>query len=185
MKHFICIILFFSIYSCQTNQSLPDYGKAIIPGTYTSQNGQQIDSTSLQGSILVVDFVFTHCPSICPKMAQQMMRVQEAYQDNENVRIVSFSIDPKNDTVDRLKWYTQKIGVNDDMWSFVRAEKDVIDATSESLKVFQEADESAPGGYNHQSRFILMDQTMTIRGYYDGVNPDDVSKLIADIKQLQ
>lgn len=180
----IAIITCFLIFSCNKKESLPEYSKAVIPGTYTNQNGETITEESLKNNIVVADFVFTHCPSICPRMATQMLRIQDEFAKKDDLQLISFSIDPVRDTVGRLKWYTEKIGVQDDMWSFVTAPKNVIDKTSESLMVFQEKDKNAPGGYNHASQFILMDKNGIVRGYYDGVNPDDVSQLIKDIHTL-
>lgn len=178
---FFLTVLFFS---CSQKEELPKYSKATIPGTYVNQNGETITGKDLEGNIVVADFVFTHCPSICPRMAEQMLRVQEEFSDKDDLRLISFSIDPARDTVGRLKWYTQKIGTNDDVWSFVRAEKEVVRETSDSLMVFQEKDENAPGGFNHASQFILMDKDGIVRGYYDGVKPEDVSELIEDIHTL-
>lgn len=186
MKHILFLfVAALAVISCQKKGAeLPSYSKAEIPGTYTNQNGETVTSKDYEGKIVVADFIFTHCPSICPPMARQMTRIQNEYKDKDDLRLLSFSIDPKRDTVGRLKWYSDKIGANPDMWHFVTAPKNVITETSEKLMVFQEADESAPGGFNHQSRFILIDRDGTVRGYYDGVNPEDVDKLINDIKKL-
>lgn len=163
---------------------MPEFGQATIPGAYVDQNGNTITQEDLEGKIVVTDFVFTHCPSICPKMAQQLKRVQSEFEGNDDLKIISFSIDPVRDTIERLKWYTEKIGTNDEMWHFLRAEQNIIDQTADSLKVFQEADESAPGGINHQSRFILIDEKKEVRGYYNGVDAEDVDQLIKDLHLL-
>ncbi len=185
MKNLLLIACFlFLVFSCKQRPPLPDYGHATIPGQYVNQLGQTVDSTMIENKVAIVDFVFTHCPSICPKMAAQMLRVQEQFGHREDLQIVSFSIDPKNDTVERLRYYTDKIGVDDSLWYFVRADKATIDETAHSLKVFQEEDDSAPGGYNHQSRFILIDQKGDVRGYYNGVDARDVDKMMEDMKQL-
>ena len=180
----VVFILFLGFYSCQQKEQLPEYSKAVIPGSYTNQNGETVTAKDLEGNIVVTNFVFTHCPSICPKMAEQMLRVQEEFSTKDDLRLISFSIDPVRDTVERLKWYTEKIGADDDVWSFVRADKDVIQATSDSLLVFQEKDENVPGGFNHASQFILIDKTGTVRGYYDGIKQEDVTELIEDIHTL-
>ena len=170
--------------SCQKQADLPKYSETAIPGTYTNQNGNEFTAADIEGKVVVTDFIFTHCPSICPKMAQQMKRVQTAYEGNDNLRLVSFSIDPERDTVGRLNWYANKIGADPEMWQFVTAPMDVIKETSDSLMVFQEEDADAPGGFNHQSRFILIDRQGFARGFYDGVNPEDVDRLINDIETL-
>ena len=132
--HYLCnmkqlSILFFialAVVACQKQSDLPSYSEVTIPGKYTNQNGETVTAESLKGKVVVTDFVFTHCPSICPKMAQQMKRVQDEFDGNEDLQLLSFSIDPERDTVGRLKWYTEKIGANDQMSSFVTAPIEVI-----------------------------------------------------------
>ncbi len=185
MKTLFPFVFFcFVIISCTKKSDLPQYGGAVIPGDYVNQLGESVDSTIIQDKVAVIDFVFTHCPSICPTMALQMKRIQEEYGSTNELQLLSFSIDPKHDTVDRLRWYTEKIGVNDSTWYFLRANQETIDSTSQALKIYQEADETAPGGINHASTFILVDKNNQIRGYYDGTNSIEVDQLIRHMKSL-
>lgn len=188
MKFILPVIAcLFILLSCSETKKvdLPNYGKAILPGEYIDQNGNAISQKNLDNTIFVTDFVFTHCPSICPKMSNQYKRIQDEFSDLKELKLLSFSIDPERDTIGRLKWYANKVGAKDGVWHFLRAEMPVIKKTSESLKVFQEEDENAPGGFNHQARFILVDQNGDIRGYYNGVDEEDVNKLIENIHQLK
>ncbi|MBX2846348.1 MAG: SCO family protein [Saprospiraceae bacterium] len=186
MKYFIATcLLSISILSCkETQEPLPEYGEVFIPYSYIDQNGNTIDASTVENTNYVVDFFFTHCPTICPVMSNNLAKVQEAYSGNENLKLISFSIDPERDTIGRLKWYAEKMGADDNMWHLVRAEKQKIDSTSSIMKVYQEQDASAPGGFNHQGRFLLIDATGMIRGSYDGTLDEDTEELIQDIQQL-
>lgn len=185
MKYFVFILLSLSVLTaCNQAKELPDYGKITIPGQYENQLAQLVDSTDLEGKVLVVDFVFTHCPNICIPMAGQMKRVQEKYGDKKDLKLMSFSIDPKRDTLERLQWYADKVGVNNDVWWLLRTDMEMIKTTAKEFKVFQEADADAPGGFNHQSWFLLIDKNGHMRGSYDGTEAEDVDQLMKDMKQL-
>jgi len=187
MKQLLATLTFaFFIFSCTTKKAepLPNYGPVYIPHTFTDQNGQPLDSTLVQGKVYVADFFFTSCNTICPKMSAQLLRVQEKYEGNEDFEIVSFSIDPKRDTVGRLNWYAEKLGVDDDIWHLVTAPKEMIDETSAIMKVFQEEDASLDDGFNHQGHFLLIDQTGTLRGSYNGTIAEEVDELMEGIDQL-
>lgn len=174
-----------SLLACkQTKTTLPKYGQVELPSTYTNQLGANISQADLKGKVFITDFVFTHCPSICPKMANGFLEVQEAFEGNDNLRLLSFSIDPERDTVERLRAYTKDIGTDDSMWYFLRAEQAIVDKTAAVLKTYQEADENAPGGFNHRDTIVLIDKDGEVRGYYNGTNPEDIQELIAAIKQL-
>lgn len=151
---------------------------------FIDQDSNWVDASTFSNNVYVVDFFFTSCPSICPKMTKQMARVYEEFEDNSNVMFLSHSIDPKHDDVPRLKAYADKLGVNSDKWHFVRGEQDVIYDIAEDYMVSAAEDESAPGGYIHSGAFVLMDGQHRIRGYYDGVLPEDVDQLMQDINVL-
>jgi len=185
MKYFSVLALTcFTLFACKSTPDLPDYGEVNIPGAYTNQLGNEVSGSDLEGKVIVADFIFTHCPSICIPMAGQMKRIQNEYSKNDNLHLVSFSIDPENDTVERLRWYADKIGANNDQWWFLRADMTQIRAASDEFKVFQEADADAPGGFNHQSWFVLIDENGHMRGSFDGTNADEVGELMEAIDQL-
>lgn len=150
-----------------------------------NQDSNFVSNETFQDKVYVADFFFTSCPTICPTMKKQMLRVYEAYENNPEVAILSHTIDPQHDTVAVLKDFAQKLGVSSDKWHFVTGDKDEIyDLGETSYMVVANEDASAPGGFIHSGAFLLVDQKGRIRGVYDGTVPDQVDILINDIKRL-
>lgn len=151
---------------------------------FVSQSGDFISRDSLLGKICVADFFFTTCPTICPKMKSQMIRVYEKYKSHADFRIISHTIDPEHDNVQVLKEFSDKLEVNPRLWYFVTGNKDSIYAMAERYMVSASADPSAPGGFIHSGAFILLDKKGLIRGYYDGTKEQAVDSLMTDIELL-
>lgn len=151
------------------------------------QEGDTITEKSVEGKIYVADFFFGTCPSICPKMAQQMLRVHERFKAVDDFAILSHTIDPAHDTVAYLKGYAEKLGVTDNStWHFLTGpQEEIYDLGQTDYMVMVGEDESAPGGFIHSGHFWLVDKQRRLRGFYDGTIPDQVDRLMNDIKKLQ
>jgi protein SCO1/2 len=149
-----------------------------------NQEGEVITAATVKGKIYVVDFFFTSCPTICPKMTKQMHRVYQEFEGNENVLFLSHTIDTRHDSIPVLKAYAEKLEVSSNQWHFLYGERDPVYDLAEQYMVSAMEDETAPGGYIHSGAFILMDGEHRIRGYYDGVLPEDVDQLMLDIETL-
>jgi protein SCO1/2 len=153
--------------------------------TFVNQYGDTITEKSLNGKIYVADFFFTSCPSICPVMHRNMLNVYNEFKSNSDFKILSHSIDPKYDTVPALKKYADKLGISGQSWWFLRGDKDATYKLAESYLSHAAEDSTVAGGHVHDGYFILIDKQKHIRGAYDGTVPEQVTKLIADIKTLQ
>lgn len=152
---------------------------------FVDQDSSIVTNETFAGQVYVADFFFTTCPTICPVMKQQMLRVYEVYENHPEVAILSHTIDPQYDTVALLKDFADKLGVSSSKWHFVTGDKDEIyDIGERSYMVVANEDESAPGGFIHSGAFLLVDQQRRIRGVYDGTVPEQVDVLIHDIKRL-
>ena len=152
---------------------------------FVDQDSSLITPQTFDNKIYVTDFFFTSCPTICPVMKKQMLRVYEAFEDNDQVALLSHTIDPEYDTVALLREYAQRLGVKSDKWHFVTGEKDSIYETAQkSYMVTADQDQQAPGGFIHSGAFILVDQDRHVRGIYDGTKPEEVDKMIKDIQRL-
>ncbi|MFH6984085.1 SCO family protein [Marinoscillum luteum] len=152
---------------------------------FVDQDSSLITNETFSGQVYVADFFFTSCPTICPVMKQQMLRVYEAYKDHPEVAILSHTIDPEYDTVALLHDFAERLGVSSDTWHFVTGDKDEIyDIAEKSYMVVANEDETAPGGFIHSGAFLLIDQQRRIRGVYDGTVPEQVDILIHDIARL-
>ena len=160
--------------------------QTIPPFKYINQYGDSISDKNLAGKIYVADFFFTSCPSICPIMQRNMLTVYNTFKDAGDVSILSYTIDPKYDSVKVLKKYADKLGINGNMWWLLQGKKDATyELASKSYLVSVRADNTVPGGYVHQGYFVLVDKQKRVRGAYDGTQPQQVAQLIEDIKTLK
>ncbi len=149
-----------------------------------NQYGDSINNKSLDGNIYVADFFFTTCPSICPIMHRNMLSVYNAFKNTGDFKIISYTIDPKHDSVPILKKYANKLGVSGNTWWFLQGKKDEIYKLSESYLV-RKPQEDAQQQFIHDGSFLLVDKQKRIRGAYDGTDPKQVEQMITDIKELQ
>ncbi len=158
---------------------------ATIPSfKFVNQYADTITQKNLDGKIYVADFFFTTCPSICPVMHRNMLNVYKEFKDDDNFRIISHTIDPKYDTVPVLKRYADKLGIAGNTWWLLHGEKD--DTYKIAKSYLQSVSEKNPKGeYIHDGFFILIDKQKRLRGTYEGTDPAEVTKLIADIKTLK
>tara|TARA_B100001109_G_scaffold255708_1_gene260248 strand:- start:2665 stop:3324 length:660 start_codon:yes stop_codon:yes gene_type:complete len=151
-----------------------------------NQDGEEFTSRDLEGKYYVTDFFFTTCPTICPDMSSQLMRVQEAYSDVSDFMIVSHSVTPKIDSPSVLKAYAELYDANPKQWVFLTGDKKVIyDLARKSYFAATTEGDGGVDDFIHTENFILVDKEKRIRGFYDGTNPESVDKLIEDIEILQ
>jgi len=156
-----------------------------IPAFKTvNQYGDSITNKNLEGNIYVADFFFTTCPSICPTMHRNMLTVYDAFKAEKDIKIISYSIDPKHDTVAVLKKYADGMGITGNMWWLLNGKKEDIYKLSENYLV-RKPEEDAKEMFIHDGYFILVDKQKRIRGTYDGTVPEQVANLITDIKKLK
>jgi len=152
---------------------------------FYDQDSALITNESFKGQIYVSDFFFTSCPTICPKMKKQMLRVYEKFEKTPEVALLSHSIDPTHDNVEVLYDYAEALGVNSSKWHFVTGDIDAIYNIGEkSYMVTTGEDDQAPGGYIHSGAFLLVDNERRIRGVYDGTVEEQVDVLLSDIDLL-
>lgn len=148
------------------------------------QDSSIITEKIVEGKIYVSDFFFTYCPSICPKMAQQMIRLHDHFLEEDRVVLLSHTVDPDHDTVAVLKEYSDALGVQSSKWHMLTGDKDHIYQLATEYMVSAAEDPDAPGGYIHSGAFILLDEERRVRGYYDGTKPHKVDELLTDIELL-
>ncbi|MDE3248060.1 MAG: SCO family protein [Bacteroidota bacterium] len=191
---FVCLLL---LFSCKEPPAkLPFLGEPLIIGKDTSypviapfllmdQDSNQVSNESLRNKIYVADFIFLSCPSICPIITQQMRTVYQAFESDPRVAFVSHSIDPKHDTIPRLKAYASMLGVKAAQWHFVTGNKDsILNLSNKSYFSAAYPDSTAPGGFTHSGGLLLIDRKGHIRGVYDGTNAKETTRLKSDIDIL-
>lgn len=160
-----------------------------VPFTFINQYGDTITADSLNGKIMVGEYFFTTCPTICPIMNDQMQHVQEAIKERSDVVIMSFTVDPETDTVEQLYRYALDHGAIRNKWHFLTGEKEKLyDFARNALFILnpEEVQNQADDGHDfiHTNNFVLVDKEREILGYYDGTNPKEVKQLIAKIEKL-
>jgi protein SCO1/2 len=204
---FNAVILCFVIsafWSCNSENKLPILGErdwvkktvdgkevvdtiynTIPPFSFVNQEGDTVTEKIVEGKIYVTDFFFTSCPTICPVMKRQMIKVYKEFKANPDVMIVSHSIDPDHDTPQVLNKYAKDLGVEGTQWQFVTGPKEKIyEIGQKNYMSTAKEDKTAEGGYIHSGAFILVDKEKHVRGMYDGTTEEGTQKLIADMKRL-
>ena len=151
---------------------------------FVNQDSQFVTNETFENRAYVVDFFFINCPTICPKVTKQMLRLHNHYQDDDRILLMAHSIDPKRDSVSRLAHYAKNLGVTSEKWHFVTGEKDDIYEIADDYFSVAMEDDEAPGGFNHSGRLILIDKDLHVRAFCDGTDSVSVTRFIGDIKLL-
>jgi protein SCO1/2 len=153
------------------------------------QNAHAVSAETLRGKVWVAAFFFTRCPSICPRITRRMRTLQvAAAQQAPALALISFSVDPENDTPPALLAYAQRFEADLKTWSFLTGDLDVIKRTvvdGFKLALDGKADSAADnGGIIHGSHLVLVDRTLAIRGYYRSDDDADMKRLLDDAARL-
>lgn len=194
------IILLFGIWAVPkivnkfNKPPLVEIGK-VPPFSFTDQNGKTITNADYHGRVYVAEFFFTTCPSICPIMNRNMVKVQNEFYGNPNLGIASFSIDPQYDTPEVLKEYAENYKVTNPNWHLLTGDKEAIYKLANSgFNLYVGENPEIEGGFEHSGFFALIDQQGNIRSrldenenpiiYYDGLEAEGIQMLIEDIELL-
>ncbi|QNJ97390.1 SCO family protein [Constantimarinum furrinae] len=151
----------------------------------TNQNGTNVTQQDYEGKIYVADFFFTTCQTICPVMTDHMLEIQQELKNDQEVLLLSHTVMPETDSVHILKKYALEKGVNDKKWNLVTGDKKQI--YDLARKSYLAAKDNPYNEYDliHTENFVLVDKKRRIRGFYDGTDPEAISKLLEDIKLLK
>jgi len=159
-----------------------------------NQLGREVSlNTDLQGKILVVDFFFTHCPTVCPRLTGNMAFLQKAFKKDKKkqlaldtmVHFVSISVDPERDSVPALRAYAERYNTNHDKWWFLTGSKPAIyDFARNELALSVQPGDGGPHDVIHTQKIVLLDQQRYIRGYYDGLDTLELNRCAEDIVLL-
>jgi protein SCO1/2 len=161
----------------------------------TDQNDKKISDTDYLGKVYVVEFFFSTCPTICPKMNQSMLQLQEAFYGNPNFGLASITIDPEHDNAAVLKEHANLLGVKHYNWHFLTGDKEYIyNLANKGFNLYAGENNKAAGGFEHSGLFALVDKEGKIRCrkdalgnpilYYDGLEASGVEAIKEDIKKL-
>lgn len=135
--------------------------------------------------ITVVNFFFTSCPVVCPKMMKNMNTVHEKFSHSPDVNFVSVTVDPERDTQERLQWFIKKMRIDDSNWQLIRGSKSDTYTIARNQFNIVAADANENNDFIHSDKLILIDASRNIRGYYSGLEKSAIDQLIIDIKKLK
>ena len=175
----VLLVITYLTKESNSNSELPVLGT--IPEFYfTDSRDKKISRADLNGKVWVADFIFTTCTMACPVLTGNMNLVHKEFQNNDDVRIVSISVYPEYDTPEVLKKYASQYDANTNRWHFLTGpEENVQNVIKNGFKM---------GDYEdiifHSEKFALVDQKGRLRGYYSGMETEDVTRLKKDINKL-
>ncbi len=152
---------------------------------FINQHGELVNEDTFADKVYVCDFIFTSCPSICPLMSQQMQRVQQVFQREDELLFLSHTVDPERDSVETLKQYAEAYQAQTGKWHLVTGKKEALYHMGiKNYLVSVDEDQNVPEGFLHSAAFVLVDKEKHIRGMYNGTEKEDVDRLIQDIRIL-
>lgn len=156
--------------------TLPDF-------SFTDQQGKVLTKKDVEGKVLIANFMFTRCPSICPDMSTQLKRVQEEFKANPDVLILSHTVDPEYDTVQVLDEYAQAYGAKYGKWYMLTGPKPVLyEQARAGFKLPVPQGDGGPDDFVHSDKLVLLDKKGRIRGFYSGTDPLKVDTLMIETR---
>jgi protein SCO1/2 len=159
----------------------------VPPFSFINQDGDTVTDKTIEGRIVVADFFFTICPGICPRLTRSMGMIQETFDDDRAVMLLSHSVTPDMDDVPRLKVYADAHHVKSGKWHLLTGDRSMIYRIARS-GYFADEDlglTKSESEFLHTENFVLIDGRRRIRGVYNGTNPAEVERLIEDIRILK
>ncbi|NRD22047.1 SCO family protein [Winogradskyella litoriviva] len=202
----LCIIIITIIYNVlNVKQPLPIYQPAMVSEelvdstiqhqlkyhkiadfSLINQNGEIITQENYKNKIYVADFFFTTCQTICPVMTKNMEQIQKEIINDDDVMLLSHSVTPKIDSVAQLKKYAKEKGVIDRKWNLVTGDKkQIYELARKSYLAVKTDGNGDEYDMIHTENFMLIDKKRQIRGFYDGTKPEDIERILDDIKTLK
>lgn len=170
-------------FGCARQPELARYG-AVPNFSLTERSGQTVSLSDLADKVWIADFIFTSCAGACPSMTANMSKLQKMLPPE--IRMVSFTVDPRRDTMKVLADYADHYGADKERWLFLTGERENL--YNLSIKGFKLAIDDTMGTeaepITHSTRFALVDRQGQIRGYYSGIEDEDLKRLSADAKRL-
>lgn len=158
--------------------SVPDF-------EFTNQNGELVNQNIIKNKIYVTEYFFTTCKTICPVMNDHLTDIYKEFKNEKDFLILSHTVDPETDSIALLKAYADAHGVKDNRWQFVTGnKKDLYRIARKGYLITPEDGKGDEDDFIHTQNFALIDKERRIRGYYDGTDSAEISRLKQDIRIL-
>jgi protein SCO1/2 len=204
LKYYIILTLGIILISCQEKtRNLPYYNSSdytpvwetpesetfhkIRPFTLVDQEGKSFSEKNLDGKITVVDFFFTSCPGICPKMTTSMSKIQEQFKYDDHIQLISHSVTPDQDSVSVLADYAKKNNIQYGTWKLLTGDKEEIYNLGRKFYFVEEdlGENNDSSIFLHTENFVLIDENRIIRGIYNSLDRSSMQSLVEDINVLE
>jgi protein SCO1/2 len=166
----------------------PDHARNLVDFSLTNSTGRVVTRTDLKGKILVVDFVFTSCSTTCPMVNRQMAEIQQLTTNEPEVKLVSLTVDPRDDTPEVLAKYGAAFGADTNRWLFLTGDKATVYALIGQSFLTKDQDDQfdyMPGNFSHIERIAVMDSAGNLRGFFDGLNQDTAGAVVDEISKIR
>jgi len=166
----------------------PDHPRNLVDFSLTDSSGRTVTRADLKGRILVVDFLFTGCAVTCPVVSGQMAQIQQLTTNQPDVKLVSITVDPRDDTPSVLEKYGQQFGADTNRWLFLTGNKAILYKLIGQSFLAQDLNDPfsyMPGNFSHTERIALVDSQGQLRGYFDGLNQNTASAVVEEITKLR
>lgn len=197
-RKLIFYLVFFAIlvvgFYFVLTRAIPGFGDVklpvlsnVQPFAFTNQDGKRVTERDLEGKVFVTEYFFTTCPSICPMLNTNMMKIYEAYKNEPGFIIISHTSDPDNDSASRLKQYADSLQVNTERWWFLTGRKDSLYQAARNSYLLDDPQnnlQSIDDQFLHTQYFALVDRIGRVRKIYDGLKKEEIEELKKDIGNL-
>lgn len=187
-------IVLFGGFVFALSKFIPGFGEVklpvlsyVQPFSFTDQDGKRITEKDVQGKVYVVEYFFTTCRGICPKMNTNMKSVYEALKRENDFMILSHTVDPQTDSVGRMKVYADSLGANSSKWHFLTGPKDSLYYAARVSYLLDDPknnNEKIEEQFIHTQFFAVVDKEGRVRKIYDGLKKDELAEMEKDIKGL-
>jgi len=166
----------------------PDHPRRLVNFSLTDRTGRTITRQDLAGKILVVDFLFTSCSLTCPVVNRCMAQIQQLTTNQPDVKLVSLTVDPRDDTPEALAKYGERFGADTNRWLLLTGDKPALYGLIAASFLAQDLNDPfiyMPGNFSHTDRIALVDAAGNVRGYFDGMNQNTAAAVFEEIRRLR
>jgi protein SCO1/2 len=166
----------------------PDHPRQLVNFSLIDCTGRTVTRSELSGKFLVVDFLSTSCSLTCPVVNQHMAQIQQLTTNRPDVKLVSLTVDPRDDTVSVLAKYGQRFGADTNRWFLLTGDKTTLYGLIANSFLAQDLDDPfsyMPGNFSHTERIALVDSHGDLHGYFDGLNDNTATAVVKEINRLR
>jgi len=166
----------------------PDRPRQLVDFSLTNSEGGIVTRRDLDGKILVVDFLFTSCSLTCPAVNSQMAQIQHLTTNEPDIKLVSLTVDPRDDTPSVLQKYGANFGADSNRWCFLTGNRSTLYNLIGNSFLSHDTNDPfgyMPGNFAHTERIAVVDSHGKLRGYFDGLNQEAAGAVVEEVNKLR